>query len=130
MKVMQRKTLDLKKSRSDSIIRRLRKIIQETDILFLLPIPPMIAMTLSIAGALIGQKLYPNGIPPLYTAILILLMSLIVSLTGLITIYRREMPGPFGYKIRGIYPVITGILSIIFFLGLGILVLITAILDV
>jgi hypothetical protein len=130
MKVKHRKTMELKKHRSDSIIRRLKKIIQETEILFLLPIPPVIAMTLSIAGALIGQKLYPNGIPPLYTAILILLMSLIVSLTGLITIYRREMPGPFGYKIRGIYPVITGILSIIFFLGLGILVLITAILDV
>jgi hypothetical protein len=117
-------------SRFEFIPQKLRKIIKETNILFLLPIPPVIAMTLFITGALVGQKLYPEGIPRLYTAILIFLMSLIVSLSGLITIYRREMPGPFGYKIRGKYPIITGFLSIIFFLGLGIFVLITAVLGI
>jgi hypothetical protein len=116
-------------SRTDFIIQRFKKIIQKTNILFLLPIPPLIGMSLLLIGAFVGQKLYPEGVPRFYSAVFGCSASFMFGLTGFITIYRREMPGPFGYKIRGKYPVITGVLAIIVFWGLGILGLVAAILG-
>ena len=60
-----------------------------------------------------GSKIYKNDAPEIYTAISGVFFLIILSLSGIVQILRREGPGPLGRPVFGAWPVITGIIIVV-----------------
>ena len=96
-------------------IQRSKEFIQKGNIFILVSLPAFIGMIIFFGGAFVSQKIFTNIEPLKLTAIFGCIGGIIMGFSGLIQIYRREMPGIYmGSVIRGWYPVITGILWVIF----------------
>jgi hypothetical protein len=68
-----------------------------------------------LIGSLIALRFYPNGAPLHFTGILLFVMSIVGSLSGLIQISIQEVPG-FLFPIQGKAAIWFGIVWIIVFL--------------
>lgn len=110
----------------ETTLVRIEIMIRKTDTVWLVVIPPTSAILILIIGAILANKVYPNGIPPMCSAVAGFLAALVASLSGFFQIIKREMPGPFGITLRGRYPVVTGAIWIAFCWALAVLALYSA----
>lgn len=64
-------------------------------------------------------RLLLNQTNPQGLSLVLVICSAVCSLSGLAQIIRRESPGIVGRPLHGIVPVINGVLTMIFFCGMG-----------
>src|SRR5690349_13240318 len=76
--------------------------------------PIVIGLFFLIGSLLVSEKIYGKSVPDTYVAITGIISAFIFSLSGLFQIYRREGPGIFGKIVKGILPVLVGILWVVF----------------
>jgi hypothetical protein len=104
--------------------------IKETHILILVGLSAGGGVAILFAGSLISSLLFPDlEVPPLFSAIVVFVASMIWSFGGIAQIIKREMYGPMGITIRGKLPVVIGVLGVGFFWIMGFSVIILAILG-
>jgi hypothetical protein len=72
----------------------------------------------------VGGKLFGGRIPEAYYSVSGAIFLLVASLSGAVQVLRREGPGPFGSPVSGLWPVISGILIILFCWSIALILLI------
>jgi len=79
--------------------------------IYILVLGPLI-LSLLLLGLLlfVGDRIYEDNTPEVYQAVSGVVFLFIASFSGFFQIYRREGPGPLGYPIFGIWPIINGCL--------------------
>ena len=93
------------------LVLRLSRYLRLNTIVYL---PVLLAGFIFLIGSLIVIQFYPNGAPSSFTGVLLLIMSIIASLSGLIQISIREVTG-FPFRIQGRAAIWFGIVWIIVF---------------
>ena len=90
------------------------KKIRFTGIRILITLPILVGLGFALGSLAIEQKIFGKNVPNLYIAISGILTALIMSLSGIFQVIKQEGPGPLGGTIKGLWPVITGLLWILF----------------
>lgn len=106
------------KADSNGLIWQLMHFIEETDIRFLVYVPPLLGIVGFVISLFIAS-LIANGRPnQAFIDIALGILFLTFLIPGFAEIYKREMPGSFGKVIKGKYAVVSGAIYIVVF-GLG-----------
>ena len=92
--------------------------------------PIAIGLVFFIGSLVISERIYSKGVPDAYIAVVGIISALIFSLSGLIQIYRREGPGVLGETVKGIWPVLMGIIWVTFTWILGFMLLYQLLVEV
>lgn len=103
-----------------SLLSKLLSFIEERPIGTISFVPPLIAGCFVVIWGVIKNRLLPES-PQVYNFVVLSIASIVISLVGLVYLYRKEMPGPIsGTTIKGGVAIISGIVLFLFFCGLGI----------
>jgi hypothetical protein len=111
---------------------RLKKIIvflKDVDILWLTWIPMITAIVVIFGGTVIANAIFQGEAPFRAVAIFISCGCFIMGLVPLAQILKREASLGIGYSVKGVWPVISGIVGVIFFWFVGIALLCAALFD-
>lgn len=100
----------------DTIWDKFKSFIMETDIRVLTFSPAVVCLIVIFTWAFVSGKILRLNNPLPYTSILVGLSFLLASSVGVIQIIRREVPGPLGNPIKGVYAIIS---EVLFALGFG-----------
>jgi hypothetical protein len=96
----------------------IRKIIDETDIRVLVFWPPIIGFALLLLWMSIKKPAMDREIFQSLNYLVLGICSLFPSFSGVVEIYKREIPGPFGGVIGGRAAIVSGVVMVLMF-GLG-----------
>jgi hypothetical protein len=93
----------------DKILFRVRRVN-----IYILVIGPIV-ISLLVLGILLfaGNQLYGEKEPEVYQAATGVIFLVLLSFSGVTQVYRREGPGPLGYPVFGVWPIISGCIIII-----------------
>lgn len=105
----------LKEKNNNRIRNSIYKLSKYTNLSLIVYAPMIIAGILFFSGVEIGVKIYGDSLPSTYTGILLTLVWLIASLSGLIQVSIEEIPS-FAFSIRGKFAVYLGIFWTLFFI--------------
>ncbi len=106
------------------ILQRIKTFFDETDIYTLAFMPPILGFGGYLVSLFIIENLSKKPIPESYIYIGLGVSSLIMSISGIAEIYKKEMPGSLGKVIKGTMAVISGLIIVVLF-GFGGLVVLT-----
>jgi len=110
-----------------TFLRKLLSFIEERPISTISLIPPLIAGFLVVIWGVVKNRFLPE-FPQVYSFIVLSTASIIISLVGLVYLYRKEMPGPTSSTtIKGGVAILSGIVLFLFFCGLGLVGILFAI---
>ena len=85
---------------------------------------PIVIGLIFLTGALfISEGIYGENVPDTYVSVTGVITSVILSLSGFFQIYRREGPGILGTTVKGVWPVLVGVLWMAFTCILGLFLL-------
>ena len=109
------------------IIKNIKSRFNPRGITFLFLAPIFFAMFIGVFSAWVYRRIYfHNPVQP-FIDIMVSIYLLIMGLSGLMVVIKKELPPMLFISIRGIPAIIIGIVWIIFFWGL---VLLTFIIDI
>jgi hypothetical protein len=105
---MRKSDAELDKYTKHHVIEKILLTVNRLNI-YILVVGPII-ISLLVLGSLLfaGNQVYAGKVPEIYQAASGVIFLAILSLSGLVQIYRREGPGPLGRPVFGIWPMITG----------------------
>ena len=105
----------------------MKYIIEESSIDSIVVAPLVIAAIQVVTSILLGNRIFPDGIPQWFSSITISLACFITGLSGLAQVVRREAPGPLGKNKK--WAVINGYGGMIIFWGSGLVLLCLALIN-
>lgn len=119
----------MKKIHKGKITRNwnIKSFLDETDIRSLILLPSLIGFGGFFAFMFFFGETVKESPYSCITSVFLGIVCLISSLSGIAEIYKKQMPGPMGGIIEGKIAVITGILMVVLFGGLGIIIIILVI---
>ena len=97
--------------------------IKTYDISTVLFIVSVISFIFLIVTFLIVRRIYNGNIPEIINGLLWLCFSFLLGFGGVIQIIRKEAPGIMGHSIKGLLPILLGVVWVVFCWGLGIFLL-------
>jgi hypothetical protein len=80
-------------------------------------------IAIMIIWAFITDKIFKNHIPQIFHILVLVICFFIVGTGGLFQVIKKEAPWIMGKTIKGNLAVVSGVLGMILFWGLGVLVL-------
>jgi hypothetical protein len=105
----------------------IKSFLDETDIRSLGLFPSLIGFGGFLAYLFFFGKMVKESPYSCITSIFLGIACLISSLSGMAEIYKKQIPGPMGGVIEGKFAIVTGILMVVLFGGLGIIIIVLAI---
>ena len=103
-----------KKVRKIRLIETVMSFIDRTSISTLVYVPPITSLLLLGGFLFIAGKVFKENIPEEYLGIAGAVFAIIAGFSGLAQIIKREAPFFFGFTVRGVWPILTGLLWILF----------------
>ena len=103
-----RKNMQENKHPARNLIDKMLVSTRRLNIYILVLAPVVISLFLLGALLMLGNKIYGDEVPEIYQAASGVVFLVVLSLSGVVQIYRREGPGPLGYPVFGVWPVISG----------------------
>lgn len=103
-----KKNVQENKHLARNMIDKMLLSIRRLNIYILVLAPVVISLFLLGALLMVGNKIYGDEIPEIFQAASGVVFLVVLSLSGVVQIYRREGPGPLGYPVFGVWPVISG----------------------
>lgn len=97
------------------ILQRIKSFFDETDIYTLAFMPPMLGFGGYLISLFVIENLSEKPIPESYIYIGLGISSLIMCISGIAEIYKKEMPGSMGKVIKGNMAVVSGIIIVVLF---------------
>jgi len=85
--------------------------------------PIVIGLIFLVGSLLIGEKIYSKVVPDTYISVIGMVSAFMFSLSGFFQIFRREGPGVLGTVVKGIWPVLIGVIWVVFTWTLGLFLL-------
>jgi hypothetical protein len=104
--------------------------VNTTNIKTLVIWPIVIGLIFFIGALLISERIYGKNVPDTYVATISIISAFIFSLSGWFQIYRREGPGIFGTIVKGMWPVLVGVVWVAFTWILGLFLLYQLFLEI
>lgn len=92
----------------------MKKLIEETPIGKLMHWSIGLGLGIFVVGGSIGNVIFDDNSPEIFTACLVIMMFAVSSLVGFASIKRREAPGGTRGIIKGTYAVVTGLVWVAF----------------
>ena len=110
------------KIEENKAIQKFLKFVENTDVKLLEVVPVLIGFSILLIWSVIGKDIFPTQYSTIFPFVLII-SAIIFSFSGVFLIIKREARWFFGKTIRGIYPIFSGIIWIIFcFIMVGIII--------
>lgn len=109
---------------SPSMLTKINDFIKDTDIRTLVYAPPFIGFV-GCLGVMLIMRLFTGQPPyPPFRDILLGIAAFSPCFSGYAEIYKKEMPGLAGGIYKGSWAIVSGVVTIIIFGGLGVILLI------
>ncbi len=97
-------------STPDSVVRKIQRFIEETDIHILVFAPPVLAALVIAVWLLIMIPLTNGHIYQPLNYFVLGVSSLFMTFSGFAQVYKKEMPGNFGKVVKGKIAVASGLI--------------------
>ena len=101
-------------STSDSVVHKLQRFIEESDIHILVFAPPVLAALVIAIWLLIMIPLTNGHIYQPLNYFMLGVSSLFMTFSGFAQVYKKEMPGNFGKVVKGKMAVASGLIIMTF----------------
>jgi hypothetical protein len=105
------------------MVKKIIAFLKDVDILWLQWIPMIISPVFCIGGGLVAQAIFQGETPFSITSIIIACSAFILSIWPIAQILRHEQRFVAGHSIKGMWPVISGTVGVIFLWFIAITIL-------